>query len=1006
MPKTVKIKGDKSPADNEIDILGDSSTSVKAGKGNDLVNDHGGGNDQVRGGAGDDTVAFYYTGNESGVNDYDGDKGSDTLQLHFTRGQWLELNSRIQVDLDAFLAHLASANKKAFSFTSVGIEAGEFENVQLFVDGLELSPNDDSVAASDDDYVLDENTAISENVLANDLVPDLVRGVALTGNGVNRGTLLLNADGSFEFATNDDFETLAVGEKAAVEFTYRVTDATRDTDDARVTVVINGQNDAPLLQAADAAIVEDGPVVTVDLSSLGSDIDSDDDGNSLHYSIHTPPSAGLASISGTDLLLQGGDDFQSLALGETTEITVGITATDTHGATASNEIDVTVTGTNDLPVLLPDLAETAEDGSVALDVLANDSDIDASDILQIISAIGASHGSLSLADGDDVDELPNDLIIYTPDQDFSGIDNFDYTVSDGNGGVVTQTTQVNVAAVADTPTVTHQIIAGATATQFTLRVNAAQTDLDGSEVIDRIVLSGTGIDGNSIDLSPYVNSTSWSAGAASGNVTADFHFTLPAGSSSDFEITATAFAKEPSNSSEASNSTTAAITSTGSAAQNNYTFTAQNQSIWAGGDAYSYNGSFNTGGSFQEDASFGTSVIGPIDIRVAGTGATTHFSTSVRTDVEVDIGLQSRFGINGGKVDAVLNYSTDVVATLNKTTDVLSIKTHADNYLPNNGFTATTPNINFEQALTEFALNMDFGLFFWGYLHLHYTAGTSRVVHMPNIWDGLSVGFPAGFSLSDLMDGDGLSLARYDGNALHLLEGLYTQHEIAGTKEDNLGNELFSWLLNSHNFQNASESVNWGYNQVTGSESRDFATITFDLDGIASHFRGIPNPVHQELDAFSIGPLSAGASAELLDIDLVLSTAYRQDNFLNPGALHGSIVFEDNSRIGFVFGDQIDISDASLKDANGDGQIDYYFEMRPDAQFQTNAFIDIGLRDEVDVLSAHVYGDVEGFGGIGVSAGPIEEFNGTLIDTQVPIQLVGSSFGLNVGVVQSDIWAV
>ena len=62
--------------------------------------------------------------------------------------------------------------------------------------------------------------------------------------------------------------------------------------------------------------------------------------------------------------------------------------------------------------------------------------------------------------------------------------------------------------------------------------------------------------------------------------------------------------------------------------------------------------------------------------------------------------------------------------------------------------------------------------------------------------------------------------------------------------------------------------------------------------------------------------------------------------------------------------------------------------------------------DEVDVLSAYVSGGVEGFGGISLNEGPMKEWNGTIINQNIPIQLVGNSFGLDVGEVSSQMWVV
>jgi Bacterial Ig domain len=68
------------------------------------------------------------------------------------------------------------------------------------------------------------------------------------------------------------------------------------------------------------------------------------------------------------------------------------------------------------------------------DVITN-SDTDADgDTLTIIDTHGAQHGTVQIVDGPDADTAPGDLILYTPDADYSGTDSFVYCVSDGHGG--------------------------------------------------------------------------------------------------------------------------------------------------------------------------------------------------------------------------------------------------------------------------------------------------------------------------------------------------------------------------------------------------------------------------------------------------------------------------------------------------------------------------------------------------------------------------------------------
>ncbi|MGP5440437.1 cadherin-like domain-containing protein, partial [Psychrobacter faecalis] len=67
---------------------------------------------------------------------------------------------------------------------------------------------------------------------------------------------------------------------------------------------------------------------------------------------------------------------------------------------------------------------------------------------------------------------------YTPNANFNGKDSFTYTIDDGQGGVITQTATVNVAAVNDAPVSANTTIA---ATEDTISKGslAKATDVDG-----------------------------------------------------------------------------------------------------------------------------------------------------------------------------------------------------------------------------------------------------------------------------------------------------------------------------------------------------------------------------------------------------------------------------------------------------------------------------------------------------------------------------------------------
>ena len=119
--------------------------------------------------------------------------------------------------------------------------------------------------------------------------------------------------------------------------------------------------------------------------------------------------------------------FQGLAAGETVTETFTYTVSDGTD-TATGTVTLTVTGVNDAPVAVADAATTDEDLAVTINVLANDTDVDAGDSLDVISVqidTAAANGSAAAqADG---------TVLYTPDAGFFGTDTFGYSVADAAG---------------------------------------------------------------------------------------------------------------------------------------------------------------------------------------------------------------------------------------------------------------------------------------------------------------------------------------------------------------------------------------------------------------------------------------------------------------------------------------------------------------------------------------------------------------------------------------------
>jgi hypothetical protein len=83
-----------------------------------------------------------------------------------------------------------------------------------------------------------------------------------------------------------------------------------------------------------------------------------------------------------------------------------------------------------------DTAITDEHTPVVIPVLDNDYDPDVDDTLAVDSVTQGANG--------DVDIIDDHHVRYSPAQGFNGIDNFTYTISDGNGGTDTADVRVTV----------------------------------------------------------------------------------------------------------------------------------------------------------------------------------------------------------------------------------------------------------------------------------------------------------------------------------------------------------------------------------------------------------------------------------------------------------------------------------------------------------------------------------------------------------------------------------
>ena len=370
--------------------------------------------------------------------------------------------------------------------------------------------NDPTVANPDAD-VTDEDTAVTIDVLANDSDPDasdnplMVQSVTQPTDA-NDGAVVNNG-GDVTFTPGSNFNSLGAGQSDTTTFTYTTDTGITET----VTVTINGVDD-PTVINPDADVTDEDTAVTIDVLVNDSDVDAND--NPLMVQSVTQPTDandGTVVNNGGDVTFTPGSNFNSLSPGESGTTTFTYT-TDT-GATET--VTVTVNGVNDPTVINPDADVTDEDTAVTVDVLANDSDPDASDnplaVASVTQPTDTDDGVVVNNGGD---------VTFTPGSNFnslgpgdSGTTTFTYTTDTG----VSETVTVTVTGVNDAPDVQDDIVVSTTDIDpVTIDVVSNDSDVDGNIVASTVDLDTTtaGIQNTLV----VANEGTWTTDGA-GNVT-------------------------------------------------------------------------------------------------------------------------------------------------------------------------------------------------------------------------------------------------------------------------------------------------------------------------------------------------------------------------------------------------------------------------------------------------------------------------------------------------------
>ncbi|WP_180919304.1 tandem-95 repeat protein, partial [Vibrio parahaemolyticus] len=295
-----------------------------------------------------------------------------------------------------------------------------------------VTPVNDSPVAVDDTTSIQEDTAVTIDVLTNDTDVDGDKlSIESASVPKEQGTVEV-VDGKLVFTPVENFNGDA-------EITYTVTDGEL-TDEAKVTVTVNPVNDAPTIKVDAVESITEDAVNTDTVVATLTVRDTDTPEDQLTVSLENNSNGYFVLVGNEVKLTQAGVDAVNNDELNLKDLTISASVSDGVNPTASDSDSLVVNRVNDAPTV---------ENAIAGQVLSEDFDAYTIDLNEVFKDSDSSL-EFSVSGNSNIQvAIVNGIATFTPTADWNGSEALTFTATDPSGESVSQTVNFTVAPVVD-----------------------------------------------------------------------------------------------------------------------------------------------------------------------------------------------------------------------------------------------------------------------------------------------------------------------------------------------------------------------------------------------------------------------------------------------------------------------------------------------------------------------------------------------------------------------------